>query len=135
MHFNAAMLALLFGTVVAHPGHDLTQEMAERRDFLGSVKRASLSHCTEKLAARGVGRRNVERRVAQVKEARRKRGLKKRDLDTVLNASHNQTDQGYTESTDASVLFTGNNSCILTPEVTQGPYCKQAHPISATYSY
>ncbi|CAM1502603.1 Fc.00g073790.m01.CDS01 [Cosmosporella sp. VM-42] len=122
MHFFTPILALLVGNVVAHPGHDLSHEIAERREFLGSAKRASLSHCAEKLEARGIGRRNVERRVAQVKQARQKRGLKKRDLDTVLDTSHNQTDKGYTPNTDASVLFIGNNSCILTPEVTQGPY-------------
>ena len=29
---------------------------------------------------------------------------------------------GITPDTDASILFAGNNSCILTPETTQGPY-------------
>lgn len=28
----------------------------------------------------------------------------------------------YTSSTDASVIFSGNTSCILAPEVTDGPY-------------
>ncbi|KAI0529996.1 aromatic compound dioxygenase [Xylaria digitata] len=115
-------LTLLSGSALAHPGHDLTQEIAERREFLGSVKRADLSHCADKLAARGVSKRNVARRTATIEEARAKRGLKKRDLDTVLATSHNSTELGYTPNTDAATLFSGNSSCVLTPEVTQGPY-------------
>ncbi|KAI1631627.1 aromatic compound dioxygenase [Biscogniauxia mediterranea] len=115
-------LALLSSSVIAHPGHDLTQEIAERREFLSSVKRTDLTHCAEKLKARGVTERNVARRSAMLEKARAKRGLKKRDLDTVLATSHNATSLGYTPNTDATTLFSGNNSCILTPEVTQGPY-------------
>ncbi|KAJ4303689.1 hypothetical protein N0V90_002590 [Kalmusia sp. IMI 367209] len=112
----------LLSTSFAHPGHDLTQEIAERREFLSSVKRTDLSHCAPKLKARGVNRRNVARRTAALEKARAKRGLKKRDLDTVLATSHNATAQGYTLDTDAATLFSGNSSCVLTPEVTQGPY-------------
>ncbi|KAJ9145299.1 Aromatic compound dioxygenase [Pleurostoma richardsiae] len=125
MRFNqivASGLSLLTSSVLAHPGHDLTQEIAERREFLGSVKRADLSHCAAKLKARGVDKRNVARRTAALEKARAKRGLKKRDLDTVLATSHNETGLGYTVNTDAATLFSGNNSCILTPDVTQGPY-------------
>ncbi|KAH8685352.1 Intradiol ring-cleavage dioxygenase [Ilyonectria robusta] len=117
-----ASLALLSGVAIAHPGHNVAEEAAERRDFLQSVKRASLAHCADKLKARGVEARNVARRSAQLEKARQKRGLKKRDLDSVLATSHNQTDQGYTVNTDAATLFSGINSCVLTPEVTQGPY-------------
>ncbi|KPM34841.1 hypothetical protein AK830_g11725 [Neonectria ditissima] len=117
-----AGLALLNGVAIAHPGHNVAEEAAERRDFLSSVKRSSLAHCAEKMKARGVEARNIARRSAQIEKARAKRGLKKRDLDTVLGTSHNQTDQGYTVNTDAATLFAGINSCVLTPEVTQGPY-------------
>ncbi|KAI0601080.1 aromatic compound dioxygenase [Biscogniauxia sp. FL1348] len=125
MHFIQTVvsgLALLSSSVTAHPGHDLTQEIAERREFLSSVKRTDLTHCAEKLKARGVTKRNVARRSAMLEKARAKRGLKKRDLDTVLATDHNATSLGYTPNTDAATLFSGNNSCILTPEVTQGPY-------------
>lgn len=113
----------LLSTSFAHPGHDLTQEKAERRSFLESVRRASLGHCAETLKARGVEARNAARRSAQVQDARVRRGLSKRDADSVLAESHNETDLGYTLNTDASTLFSSNNSCVLTPEVTQGPYC------------
>ncbi|KAM0558231.1 hypothetical protein ACHAPJ_004917 [Fusarium lateritium] len=115
-------VALVAGIASAHPGHSVAQEAAERREFLSSVKRSSLAHCADKLKARGVEARNVARRSNQVSKARQKRGLKKRDADTALNTSHNQTDQGYTENTDPATLFASINSCVLTPEVTQGPY-------------
>lgn len=54
-------------------------------------------------------------------------GLKKRDFEEVLNTDHNKTDLGYTLNTDAETLFSGQNSCVLTPEVTQGPYCKSPY--------
>ncbi|KAL1595172.1 hypothetical protein SLS60_009860 [Paraconiothyrium brasiliense] len=124
MRFTQTVLSglTLLSAVSAHPGHDLTQEIAERREFLSSVKRSDLSHCAAKLKARGVNKRNVARREAALQNARAKRGLKKRDLDTVIGTDHNQTAQGYTLNTDAATLFSGNSSCVLTPEVTQGPY-------------
>ncbi|KAI2618086.1 aromatic compound dioxygenase [Hypomontagnella submonticulosa] len=116
-------LALLTGFAAAHPGHDLTQEIKERREFLNSVKRTNLDHCAGQLKARGVQKRNIERRAALLEKARAKRGLtKKRDLNSVLATDHNATDLGYTTNTDAATLFAGYNSCLLTPEVTQGPY-------------
>jgi len=47
--------------------------------------------------------------------------LKARDLDTVLNTTH-LSSESYTSATDEAILFAGNNSCVLSPEVTQGPY-------------
>lgn len=137
-------IVLLSGPALAHPGHDLKEEIAERRDFLSTVKRADLSHCAEKLKARGVNERNVARRKALVEHARAKSrslsaaearyqenkrllgvgGIAKRDLASVLATSHNSTSLGYSLNTDVATLFAGNNSCVLTPEVTQGPYCK-----------
>lgn len=65
-------LVLLAGSAVAHPGHDITQEIKERRDFLSTVKRTNLGHCASKLKARGVDKRNVARRVALLEKARAK---------------------------------------------------------------
>jgi len=47
----------------------------------------------------------------------------------VLATSHASNLTSITADTDPSVLFTGNNSCILTPEVTQGPYWVQGELI------
>ncbi|KAM4062261.1 dioxygenase [Hirsutella rhossiliensis] len=116
-------VALLLSAVVAHPNHDASQEMAERRSFLNSVRSTSLAHCAESLRARGVDARNAARRSSLAQEARFKRGLlDKRDAETVLGKSHNQTELGYSQNTDLATLFSGNNSCVLAPEVTEGPY-------------
>jgi protocatechuate 3,4-dioxygenase beta subunit len=40
----------------------------------------------------------------------------------VLGTDHKSNLTGITVDTDPTTLFAGNNSCILTPEVTQGPY-------------
>ncbi|KAK1997771.1 aromatic compound dioxygenase, partial [Colletotrichum falcatum] len=117
----AAGFALLSGAA-AHPGQDFAEEIAERRAFLNSVKRANLGHCADKLAARGNTARNIARRAAQVQHARQKRNIQKRDAASVLATSHNATDRGYNANTDASTLFSGTRSGMLTPEVTQGPY-------------
>lgn len=39
-----------------------------------------------------------------------------------MATDHNKTSLGYTTNTDPAVLFAGYNACLLTPEVTQGPY-------------
>ncbi|KAM5385376.1 hypothetical protein ACJZ2D_001017 [Fusarium nematophilum] len=123
MRLSTNLLAGFLLGAAAHPGHDHVQEAAERRDFLSSAKRSSLAHCADKLKARGIESRNIARRSAQINKARQKRGLLKgRDLESVLDTSHNQTDEGITLDTDADTLFAGINSCVLTPEVTQGPY-------------
>ncbi|ETS87847.1 hypothetical protein PFICI_01675 [Pestalotiopsis fici W106-1] len=127
MRFTPSILSgltLLSGSaVLAHPGHDINKEIAARQEYLTSVKRTNLAHCTETLKARGIERRNVARRQAKLEDARVKRGLKKRDLGTVLGTSHNATDLGYTLDTPADELFSGvNGSCLLSPEATQGPY-------------
>ncbi|KAL5621984.1 hypothetical protein BROUX41_005929 [Berkeleyomyces rouxiae] len=117
-----ASMALASTLVSAHPGHSVAEEALERRNYLNTVKRASLAHCATKLKARGVTERNIARRTAQVEKARAKRNLRKRDLESVLATDHNKTSLGYTTETDAATLFAGYNSCLLTPEVTQGPY-------------
>jgi protocatechuate 3,4-dioxygenase beta subunit len=121
MLFPTFVLALAsFAT--AHPGEDHSHELLERQDFVASVERSSLAHCTETLRANGVAERNVKRRAALLEKARQKRSIKKRDFEDVLNTDHDKTHLGYTPSTPAEVLFEGQNSCLLTPDVTIGPY-------------
>lgn len=124
MHFtNVVAAALVAGSAAAHPGHSVRQELQERREFLSAAKARDLTHCASKLKARGVESRNVARRTELVEAARAKRGLKnRRTLESVLATDHNETALGYTPNTDASTLFSSNASCILTPDVTQGPY-------------
>jgi len=82
------------------------------------------------MKARGLDHSSVQRRAAVARAERKKRNLvasapylKARDEATVLNTTH-LSSEAYTNATDESIVFSGNNSCILSPEVTQGPYCK-----------
>ena len=111
-------LTSIVAVATAHPGHDLAAEIAERAVFKQNSKRTDLSHCSEKLAARGVEQRNLARRSQNF------RSLNKRDIDSVLDTDHNATSSGYSKITPASTIFASENSCVLTPEVTVGPYCE-----------
>lgn len=120
---GAVALSLLAATeVVAHPGHDHKAEALERRDNLAKMNRRSLDHCSEKLKARGVEARNAARRQATHDQLSKRAALARRDLDTVLNTTHHSDLPGVTLNTDPATLFSGNSSCILAPETTQGPY-------------
>lgn len=116
---GAAMLAQ------AHPGASPAEkaaEAAERSAYFSTNKR-SLAHCADSLKARGNDVAMHTRRSAMIEDLRQKRSIKKkRDLDQVLGTNHHSNDTSITPQTDPSVLFAGNNSCILVPEVTQGPY-------------
>jgi len=143
----AAVTATLLGSsVLAHPGHDIREELAERAEFLKHSKK-DLSHCAASLKRRGIEARNVARRSAAVKNLRKKRSLstskiipaeskpnydeltnyteakhlRVRDAATVLNTTH-LSSTSYNTFTNEKTLFSGNNSCLLSPEVTQGPY-------------
>ncbi|KAJ6187274.1 hypothetical protein N7519_002182 [Penicillium mononematosum] len=118
-------LAGLSSVASAHPGHDVQKEAAERAAFMQSapLESRSLGHCTSKLKARGTEDLNIARResaVHQLREARNlstgARYLKARDTDSVLATDHHSNLTG-------SFSHPGG-TCIVQPEVTQGPYCK-----------
>ncbi|KAH7554719.1 Intradiol ring-cleavage dioxygenase [Bipolaris maydis] len=127
----ASTLLSLSVLVAAHPGQskaEMKREAAERSAYLSTHKR-SLAHCADQLKARGNDVAMQNRRRSLVEKARQKRSistmkpyLQVRDLDTVLAKDHKSNLTGVTPDTDPSLLFSGNNSCILTPEVTEGPY-------------
>ncbi|KAJ5263366.1 hypothetical protein N7478_010971 [Penicillium angulare] len=134
VHLSSALALGLVGlasVVSAHPGHDVKAEAAERAAFLknSAVHNRGLSQCASKLKARGLEDKNVVRREHAVKHIRSRRGLKNtsrflkaRDLDTELSTSHRSNLTNVDPSTDASVLFGSEATCILGPDVTQGPY-------------
>ncbi|CAG7995239.1 unnamed protein product [Penicillium nalgiovense] len=124
-------LAGLSSVASAHPGHDARKEAAERAAFMQSapLESRSLGHCTSKLKARGAEDLNIARResaVHQLREARNlstgARYLKARDTDSVLATDHHSNLTGVTPFTDPKVLFASGGTCIVQPEVTQGPY-------------
>ena len=62
MHVGSLLVgALVAALTAAHPGHDISQEAKERREFLLN-HRNDLDHCAEHLQASGVHSRNIERR-------------------------------------------------------------------------
>ncbi|ERF72710.1 hypothetical protein EPUS_04763 [Endocarpon pusillum Z07020] len=111
----------------AHPGHDHQVEAAERSEYLKHNTR-SLSHCTARLKSRGHEAASLKRRQHLAHELRRTRGLddhpflKARDLDSVLSQSHRSNDTSINLVTPLQDIFSDNSSCILQPEVTEGPF-------------
>lgn len=140
---------LFFLAVEAHPGHDHSHEVNQRATYLNDapVHKRSIAHCAEKLRSRGNHEKMMKRRHDLANSLRRKRSiynrssspishlgnfiltkkldtyLRARDVDEVLATDHHSDLKGLTADTDPTTLFTGNSSCILTPEVTEGPYC------------
>jgi protocatechuate 3,4-dioxygenase beta subunit len=118
---NFGLLAL--PAALAHPGHDLTEEAVERAAF---VKRGpnSVRSCASQLARRGVSKAALARRQEIAQKARVKRGLSsplvRRDF-AAYNTTHEST-SGVSYGDDETLLFQDNSTCILQPEVTQGPY-------------
>ncbi|KFY62326.1 hypothetical protein V497_02447 [Pseudogymnoascus sp. VKM F-4516 (FW-969)] len=129
MHFSTLFtsVALAASFVAAHPGHDISQEIREREIALRSLP-PNLAHCAEKMRKRGLTADAGKRRALLAKFAREERGLnvdaphiQGRDYTDVLNTDHKST-AGYTPETSEATIFAGTGSCILSPEVTEGPY-------------
>ncbi|ETS87784.1 hypothetical protein PFICI_01612 [Pestalotiopsis fici W106-1] len=117
MRFSTfSTLATLAAFTAAHPGHDLSADIAQRAAFKKVSTRSNLSHCSSQLEARGIEKRNLARRSKAVQQ------MRKRDLESVLATDHNATSSGYTKNTPESTIFASENSCVLTPEETDGPY-------------
>ncbi|CAN8106041.1 unnamed protein product [Discula destructiva] len=124
MRFSSAIanLAFVVGLVAAHPGHDHEKEQAIRRDLL-QHSRKDLSHCAAKIKARGIEARNVKRREQLAHSLAKKRGLPRLESRAVsdLNVSHHSSED-YNLSTPETELFASEGACVLSPEVTEGPY-------------
>ena len=111
----------------AHPGHDHQHEAAERLEYMRHNTR-SLAYCAAKLKSRGHEASNLKRRQDLANELRRSHGLEShpflgdRDLDSVLGKSHRSENASISLETAPQNLFSDNTSCILQPEVTEGPY-------------
>lgn len=76
MRFDFLVAAAVAASMVsAHPGHDHHQELAERTAALQHTKK-DLSHCAEKIRARGLEKRSVERRAALATHLMKRNNLK-----------------------------------------------------------
>lgn len=115
-----AIVSSLFSPTRAHPGHSHAEEVAERAAFLSSATYTNLNHCADKLEARSAAL--IAHRSAVVESLRTKRGITKRSFEEVLNKDHH-SNASVTSNSPDDVIFAGNNSCVLQPETTEGPYC------------
>lgn len=117
MYLTPAIIAAILGFATAHPGHDIHGEAHERREYLTTAKRADLSHCAAKLEARALRNQAIARRSALAR---------RQTADTAnitgLDESHDHTSEGFNLDMPAGEIFQ-NGSCVLKPEVTEGPYC------------
>ncbi|CAK46228.1 intradiol ring-cleavage dioxygenase [Aspergillus niger CBS 101883] len=126
----AISVAILASLGLGHPGHDVKQEAAERAEFLkrAPAQSRSLAQCASTLKARGepASRERTDQFLFQfiVRPTDRldTQYLKARDVDSVLDTDHHSNLTGVNPSTDPSVLFASGGTCIVQPEVTQGPY-------------
>lgn len=129
MRISIVLSLLSFVLVaVSHPGgHDDHDELA-RRKFLAHAKR-SINDCRDKIEARGIEARAIERRAALAESLRARRGLpmrralSKRDFPSVLATDHKSNRTDLTSDSTGGDIFTGDLACVLQPEVTIGPYC------------
>ncbi|KAK4215037.1 aromatic compound dioxygenase [Rhypophila decipiens] len=125
MHITSLVAVFLLGHAIqAHPGHDVHHEAALRRHYL-SVQDNSLDHCAEVFAAEGVHRRTIDRRAARVSEL--SPNLESRQAPKIP-PSHKGS-QGYKPDTDPQLVFGSNKACVLTPEVTEGPFYVQGQDV------
>lgn len=149
MRFHSAIFGavLLAQQGIAHPGQSEAQslrEIQQRAEYLSTHKR-TLADCADRLKARGNDAIIHARRSAKLESLRKKRSistgtlnflvslrvgspsvekplLTARSFDDVLKTDHHSNLTVTPETADPAVLFTGNASCILTPETTEGPY-------------
>ncbi|RYP23803.1 hypothetical protein DL765_000880 [Monosporascus sp. GIB2] len=120
---------------LAHTGepHDAAHMKREiaARDFAAQVGARSLSACSSKIHARSLNQRSVVRRAQKANNLRKKRGItarekNKRDLEDMQKweaIKHNMSSTlEHDMFTPLEDVFGANTSCIVAPEVTDGPY-------------
>ncbi|KAK0620599.1 Intradiol ring-cleavage dioxygenase [Immersiella caudata] len=111
---------LAFGPVTAHPGEDIAKEVADYEVTLMQFSHRSLGHCIDKIKGSALEARSIVRLTELAASLMKKRGLVARD-DEPIDKSH-KSDAGHTSDTPASEIFGSNASCVLAPEVIEGPY-------------
>ena len=110
-----------------HPGHDHHREAAERSEYLKHHAR-SLAHCAADLGFRSSDAAGIKRRQDLAEGIRQKRGLgshpyyKAHDLKSARSESYISGNSSISLDTAPQDLFRDSSSCILQPEVTEGPY-------------
>jgi len=120
----ASVLAAI-DSALSH-GDDPAREQLERRVFLEVHPTNNLDHCADKLKRSGLAQEAARRRYRRAASL-----MAAEDLHAVIRArqtssvgkSH-KSDKAYTAKTDPAVVFADSNSCVLSPQATEGPFCK-----------
>lgn len=133
--FAAALAtASLIGSAIAHPGesHDHTKVRRDikKRDAIALTAKRGLQACQNTLKARELDERAIARRSAKLADLRAKRGitqdapvLTRRNLTALEDFETHNHNLTATYSPEMTLFSSnGSSSCILTPEVTIGPY-------------
>ncbi|KAF2492851.1 putative GPI anchored dioxygenase [Lophium mytilinum] len=128
---TAVVAASLLNSALAHPGEqhdaDHVKRELEVRDHYANHAARSLANCAGTVKARHLEQRAIARRHATAEKLRAKRGISSRpyfhrrdltSLEAFETVNHNMTGS----VSDPSTIFAANTSCIMTPEVTIGPY-------------
>ncbi|CAN8104290.1 unnamed protein product [Discula destructiva] len=132
----ATGFAIAAEVISAHPGEHHSNEHIRREIDIRNAHAAhgarALSQCSNSATARRTRKRNVQRRADKVKAIREARGITakpkkfRRDLASLEEwetANHNMTGvYDYDMFTTIETVFDANTSCVLSPEVTAGPY-------------
>lgn len=141
---HSLLSALFLGLALAHG--DPAKELSARSQFL-AVHTNNLNHCVKRHQQSGLDERAIQRR------ARTVRDLTGRDMfhgrpvpktqafpfpsscshqlppvkrqTSSVDKSHKST-QPYNITTDPAIVFGGKPNCVLSPETTEGPFCKIA---------
>lgn len=110
---------------LAHPGHSVEEEAAERGHWLRNANPRSVQSCAGDLQRRGHSEHALARRSELARHVRAKRGLRQPALErrdfADYNVSH-ASNLDVTLGSDERELFADDSSCLLQPESTQGPY-------------
>lgn len=133
---SVGLAAAASAVVYAHPGETHSNEHLRReiaaRDLNAAVGARALGQCADSATARRVKQRNIQRRAETVEALRKERGITAKpkkyrrdlaDLQEWETVNHNKTGVlDYDMFTPLETVFDANTSCVLAPEITDGPY-------------
>jgi hypothetical protein len=125
----ASVLVAALDSALGHgddPARD-HQEQLERRRFL-EIHPNNLEHCADKIARSGLleeaTQRRYKRAASLMAPSALQAAIQARQTSS-LGKSH-KSDKAFTAQTDPKVIFAESNSCILSPQATEGPFCESA---------
>lgn len=75
MHLSTILTGAFAAAVLAHPGHDLAAELAEREAALSQFQYRDLAHCADKIKERGLEARSIARRRSLVTKLQKRANL------------------------------------------------------------